>query len=46
MSTGAHLLLKTSEIDVMPVVNLSFVTDDSKEIVLVQHIRARIPLVR
>ena len=30
----------------MPVVDLSFVTDDSKEVIFVQHIRARVPLVR
>jgi hypothetical protein len=30
----------------MPVVDLSFVTDDSKQVVFIQHIRAGVPSVR
>ena len=43
---GTHLVLEASEIGIMSVVDLAFVTDNSEKVVFVQHVRARIPLVR
>ena len=43
-SNGTHLVLEPSKVGVMPVIDLSFVTDYCKEVVFVHRVRTGISL--